>query len=220
MPLPTWLDSTGLRTNRVKQMAKLNEICYEAVIEQVRKGLQPLSCFWSCYLADTHEQPSNTCVIKMQSHWSWSQKSWHQKLYSTPKHLKATDCSNFVFQSTFNFMCAFCCHLWAIVNSYLATPCLRHLFDSSATLSFDDAGHQVMVFVHSRGDTFKTVTCLHLFIRFNSAESPERMKSETFSEYIWPDLTGTCFFFSQVHGFVLYMVKVFAAHLHRLTQDS
>lgn len=62
MPLPTWLDSTGLRTNRVKQMAKLNEICYEAVIEQVRKGLQPLSCFWSCYLADPHEQTSSAFV--------------------------------------------------------------------------------------------------------------------------------------------------------------
>lgn len=56
---PDW---TGLRTNRVKQMAKLNEICYEAVIEQVRKGLQPLSCFWSCYLADTHEQTSSAFV--------------------------------------------------------------------------------------------------------------------------------------------------------------
>ena len=27
-----------MRTNRQKQMVKLNEICYEAVVEQVRKG--------------------------------------------------------------------------------------------------------------------------------------------------------------------------------------
>ncbi|CAE7523667.1 ascc3, partial [Symbiodinium sp. CCMP2456] len=30
-----------LRTNRVKHIAKLNEICYEAVVEQVRKGVPP-----------------------------------------------------------------------------------------------------------------------------------------------------------------------------------
>eukprot|EP00435_Cladocopium_sp_Y103_P029385 s1966_g7.t1 len=40
-PIPLETSFLGItETNRVKQMAKLNEICYEAVIEQVRKGHQ------------------------------------------------------------------------------------------------------------------------------------------------------------------------------------
>lgn len=211
----TW---PGLRTNRVKQMAKLNEICYEAVIEQVRKGHQPLSCFWSCYLADTHEQPSSTFVKR--NHIEAEAKKVHIRNSSLPWSISKplivqTLCFNLHLTSCVHSVVT-CEQLWTATQLLLR---FRHLFDSSATLSFDNAGHQVMVFVHSRGDTFKTVPCSHLFIRFNSAESPERMNSEAFSEYIWPDLTGICFFFTS-SWLVLYMVKVFAAHLHRLTQES
>ena len=76
------------RTNRVKQMAKLNEICYEAVIEQVRKGAM-------------RDRPSLGMVHHMdglsESHWRSQKKAGNSKFTPTSSHF------NYSFQEFHDF---------------------------------------------------------------------------------------------------------------------